>query len=223
MNIQELSSNVASSNAWMKNNVRDSMEGYLKSLKGDESTEYGKMIGGFAEQLNDPLVARMLDASINKTEDGDPLWKAATHEQRQAFCHLMGPYDAEKIRETYEREKKHGITAVNLLDTQKAYGVTAPAVSSRAEGSNAIAQPQWGIAMSQGVDLLKAVDREEKAGLSNTTWKSAFRSVVEGLDLAYRQNLGGIPGGSPAAAEITRQYEARLGELFDYAKARATA
>jgi DNA-binding protein Fis len=222
MNIQELSSNVASSNAWMRNGVRDSMEGYLKSLKGNESTEYGKMVGGFAEQLNDPLVAQMLNASINKTEDGDSLWKAATHKQRQAYSHLMAPYDAEQIRAMLEK-KAQGPKAVDLLETQKAYGVPKTDVSSGALGGTAIAQPQWGIAMSQGVDLLKAVDREEKAGLSNTTWKSAFRSVVEGLDLAYRQNLGGIPGGSPAAAEITRQYEARLGELFDYAKARATA
>jgi hypothetical protein len=221
MNIQELSSNVASSNAWMKNNVRDSMEDYLKSLKGNESTEYGKMVGGFADFLSDEKIQKAVEQYLSR-DNTDNTYRSMDWGQKVAFGAFISIDMAEQHRVQAERMPK-GPQAVDLLETQKAYGVSKPDVSSGAAGGSAVAQPQWGIAMSQGVDLLKAVDREEKAGLSNTTWKSAFRTVVEGLDLAYRQNLGGIPGGSPAAAEITRQYESKLGELFDYAKARATA
>jgi len=233
MNLQSLSTTYASNSAWMKNSVRDRIENYISSSMGGDTTEYGKMVSGFADQMNDPLVVRMIDAHVNKTEDSDSLWKEANWDQRRSFGAFMDMNYLQQRKQNSDKLNKQFVEIVDgntnaidvhrhaiIRETLKAYNSEKSATSN---GRGEFAEAQWAAAMNLGVDHLKTVDREAKAGVSPVTWENRFRSVVEGLDRAYRQMLGTAPGGSPAAADITRQYEAKLTELFDYAKARTNS
>jgi hypothetical protein len=232
MSVQSLSASVVNNNAGMRNETRDRMEDLLKSIPGGHSSEYGKKISGFAEFLNDEKVQEAIAQYVSGNGTSDTLYQSMSYEQRVAFGALTQPYRAEQDRLAQERLLDGFITGcVNLKDGSyqsvsemfgfgKAYGIPPAGLFA---GASREASMEFDTAMRNGVEHMQIVDREFKTGVSSVTWEDRFRNVVESLDRAYRGMLGTAPGGSPAAAEITRQYEAKLGELFDYAKARAAA
>jgi hypothetical protein len=237
MSVQSLSASVVNNSAWMRNETRDKMEDFLKSTLGGHSSEYGKKISGFGEFLNDEKVQKMVANYVLPPEirvpdqESDALYKTMTHDQRHAFWELTQPYRAEQYRLGQERMAQQEFHTVPVENNSRQMPVDAARVNqaygipkaTRPTDADQVANMEFNTAMRNGVEHMQIVDREFKSGVSSVTWEDRFRNVVESLDRAYRGMLGTAPGGSPAATEITRQYESKLEELFDCAKARATA
>jgi hypothetical protein len=239
MNVQSLSASVAGDSAWMRNEARDKVESLLTSIPGGHSSEYGKKISGYAEFLNDEKVQKMVSNYTAPAElrgsdqEYDELYKTMTDDQKHAFWELTRSHNADRDRLHQDRENKllagvqtvaagnaDGASTPDLPRVSQAYGI--PHVS-RPAGADHDAAVEFETALQNGVEHMQIVDREFKTGVSTVTWEGRFRNVVESLDRAYRGMLGTAPGGSSAAANITRRYESKLGELFDYAIARSAS
>jgi hypothetical protein len=188
-----------------RSEVRDTIEGYLNPEGAvAKSTTYGQQVSGYAEFLKD---AKFRDAvAINGMTD--EYFKTLSHDQKVAFFNIRA-----SLRSDHDRR----IHANEAYPPEKSGRFSSGIPQSVGASIGSMFHSELN---SGAIDNLKAVDRDEKAGVSPNTWADAFRTRVTSLDHHFDQLRRTYEFEGRDTAEITALYEKGLGDLYDYAKAR---